>query len=54
MSTGAFSWHYILKCVSYHGLKQKEREDLANPFVQRMSCEADTVTPVDYQRNSVN
>ena len=54
MSTGAYSWHYILKHVSYHGLKQNGREDLANPFVGRMCCETDNITPVDIQRNSGN
>ena len=54
MSASAYSWHYILKCVGYHGLKQNGREDLGNPFVGQMCYENDTVTPVECQRNSGN
>ena len=39
MSAGAYSWRYILKCVSYHGLKRngrRSRKTLGNaePFTK--------------------
>ena len=58
MSAGAYLWCYVLKCVSYHGLKQNGRRlyPTWNPFAQQirflngetdiLSCQETAVTDI--------